>query len=107
MIYEYRAYYAMPGKRKNVLDRFANHTMALFERHGIRAIGFWESEVGDNTELIYICQYDDLNHRSAAWADFRADPEWQEVVRRTEADGPIVARVINKILTPASFSPLQ
>ncbi len=107
MIYEYRAYYAMPGKKKAVVDRFANWTMRIFERHGIQVVGFWDSEVGENNELIYICAFEDLNHRMAAWAAFRADPEWQEAVRITEASGPIVERVVNKILNPTSFSPLQ
>jgi hypothetical protein len=34
---------------------------------------------------------------SRAWAAFRADPEWQEAVRVSEADGRLVERVINKI----------
>lgn len=97
MIYEYRAYYVMPGKKKAVLDRFEKYTMRLFERHGIRVVGFWEPEIGESTEIVYICAYESLDQRQAAWSAFRADPEWQEVVRITEAAGPIVERVVNKI----------
>jgi len=107
MVYEYRAYYVMPGKKKALLARFANTAMRLFERHGIQVVGFWESEIGENNEVVYICAYEDLLHRQRAWTAFRADPEWQEAVRVTEADGPLVERVVNKIWTPAPFSPLQ
>ena len=107
MIYEFRAYYAMPGKKQAVLDRFARYTMALFERHGIEVVGFWETEIGESGEIAYICRYESLEARQQAWAGFRADPEWQEAVRITEAAGPIVERVVNKIWKPVPFSPLQ
>ena len=48
-----------------------------------------------------------MNERQRAWAAFRADPEWQEAVRVSEADGPLVERVINKIWNPTPFSPLR
>lgn len=107
MIYEYRAYYVLPGKKQAVLNRFANTTMRLFEKHGIQVVGFWEPEIGENNEIVYICAYTDLNERQRAWTAFRADPEWQEAVRVSEADGPIVERVVNKIWNPTPFSPLR
>ncbi len=107
MIYEYRAYYVLPGRKKALLDRFRAATLRLFEKHGIQLVGFWETEVGDSTEVVYLCAYPDLNARMAAWTAFRADPEWQQAVRESEADGPIVERVVNKILTPVPFSPMQ
>jgi hypothetical protein len=107
MIYEHRAYYVLPGRKKALLDRFANHTMALFDRHGIQVLGFWETEIGDSTEVIYICAYPSIEHRMKAWAAFRADPEWQAAAKKSEEDGPIVARVESRILTPTTFSPLQ
>ena len=42
-----------------------------------------------------------------SWADFRADEEWIETRKRTEANGPIVEEVISEHLVPTSFSPLQ
>jgi hypothetical protein len=107
MIYEYRAYYVLPGRKKALLDRFANHTMGLFKKHGIQVVGFWDTDIGESNEVVYLCAFADLNQRQAAWASFRADPEWQAVVRTSEADGPIVDRVVNKIWSPVPFSPLQ
>jgi len=107
MIYEYRAYYVMPGRMPDIQTRFAEITMKLFAKHGIRVVGFWDPVIGESNELVYICAYDDLAHRQRAWAAFMADPEWQAAKQKTEANGPIVERVVNKIWKPTSFSPLQ
>jgi len=107
MIYEYRAYYALPGRMPDIQARFANVTMQLFKKHGIQVVGFWETVIGQNNELVYICAFDDLAHRQKAWTAFQADPEWQAARKASEANGPLVERVINKIWKPTSFSPLQ
>jgi len=107
MIYEYRAYYAMPGRMPDLQRRFAEITLNLFKKHGIRVVGFWETVIGESNELVYICAYDDLAHRQRAWSAFMADPEWQAARKATEANGPLVERVVNKIWRPTAFSPLQ
>ena len=40
-IYELRTYTSHEGKLESVLNRFENHTMSLFEKHGIRNVGNW------------------------------------------------------------------
>ncbi|HXH81343.1 MAG TPA: NIPSNAP family protein [Candidatus Tectomicrobia bacterium] len=107
MIYEYREYHVVPGRMPDIQNRFASITMSLFKKHGIRVVGFWDTVIGDTSELVYICQYDDLAHRERAWAAFMADPEWQAAKKATEANGPLVERVVNKIWKPTPFSPLQ
>ncbi len=108
MIYEYRVYEAMPGRLPDVQARFREHTVALFEKHGIRNIGYWTANIGDyNNRLIYIVAFDSLEQRETAWAAFRADPEWHKAVSESEANGPIVARLTNTLLTPTDYSPLQ
>ena len=107
MIYEYRAYYVMPGRMPDIQKRFADVTMRLFAKHGIRVVGFWEPVIGESNELVYICAYDDLAHRERTWAAFLADTEWQAAKQATEANGPLVERVVNKVWRPTRFSPLQ
>ena len=107
MIYEYRAYYAMPGRMSDIQKRFNDVTMKLFAKHGIKVIGFWDTVIGENNELVYICAFDDLAHRTKAWAAFQADPEWLAARKASEANGPLVERVVNKIWRPTSFSPIQ
>ncbi|GIX08256.1 MAG: NIPSNAP family protein [Candidatus Poribacteria bacterium] len=109
MIYEHRTYVIPPGRMGEILARFRDHTMRLFQRHGIEVVGFWVTDIGPRSygELVYLCRFSDLNARQEAWERFRNDPEWIEVKQRTEANGPIVERVEVKILVPTDFSPMQ
>ena len=108
MIYEYRAYEAAPGKLEALNARFRNHTLGIFERHGIKNIGYWTASVGDYSDrLIYIVAFEDEGQRESAWAAFRADPEWNRVRAESEVDGALVARVFNSLLSPTDYSPLQ
>src|SRR2546429_8067658 len=101
MIYEYRAYYVMPGRMADIQKRFAEITLNLFKKHGIRVVGFWETVIGESNELVYICAYDDLAHRQRVWSAFMADPEWQAAREATEADRPPAERGGNKNWRPA------
>ena len=108
MIYEYRVYEAMPGKLDELHARFRDHTLALFEKHGFKNIGYWTVDVGDaNDRLIYIVAFEDAGQRERAWASFGSDPEWHRVVAESEANGQLVARVLNSTLVPTDYSPLQ
>ena len=108
MIYEYRVYEAAPGKLEALNARFRNHTLGIFERHGIKNIGYWTAGVGDYSDrLIYIVAFEDEGHRERAWAEFSADPEWNRVRAESEVDGALVARVFNSLLSPTDYSPLQ
>ena len=108
MIYEYRVYEAMPGKMPELQARFRDHTLRLFERHGIKSIGYWTSMIGDYSDrLIYIVAFESLEHRGRAWASFGADPEWQRVYQESQVSGPLTSRTFNKILNPTDYSPLQ
>jgi hypothetical protein len=107
MIHEYRAYYIMPGRMPDIQKRFAEVTMKLFKKHGIEVVGFWEPVIGESNELVYICAYPDLATRERVWKAFMADPEWQAARKASEANGPLVERVVNKIWRPTAFSPIQ
>ncbi len=108
MIYEERIYTIMPGKMADIERRFANHTLRLFEKHGIKIVGFWRTVVGrQNFELVYLCEFKDANDRMQKWDAFSKDPEWIKARNESETHGPLVAQVENKILVPYAFSPLK
>ena len=108
MLYELRVYECLPGRLPNINARFANHTIKLFEKHGIKNIGYWTTDVGEsNHELMYMVAFEDANQRMAAWDSFRNDPEWAKVTADSHKDGLIVKNVRNQILTPTSYSPMQ
>jgi hypothetical protein len=108
MIYELRAYRCVPGKLPALLARFANHTLKIWEKHGIRQAGFWTTLVGEsNQELIYLLAWESMAERERIWGGFMADPNWQAVRAETEKDGAIVANVANQFLAPTAFSSVK
>lgn len=108
MIYEWRVYEIVPGRKRALNERFANHTVRLFKKHGMEVVGFWESMIGGRTNtLYYLLAFKNLGHLEEAWKSFSSDAEWQEVVSKTETDGPIVASITNIVLKPTQYSPLK
>ncbi|MCL6598901.1 MAG: NIPSNAP family protein [Alicyclobacillus macrosporangiidus] len=99
MIYEWREYQAAPGKRSELLARFEDHTFALFEKHGIRVVGFWVAQ-DDPDWLCYLCEFADEEERARAWSRFQSDPVWQDVKRRSEANGSLTSSMTSRVLTP-------
>ena len=108
MIYEWRVYEITPGKRTELHERFATHTVSLFAKHGIRVVGFWESVVGGaSNTLYYMLVFDSLAQREKAWADFQNDPEWKTALANSERNGPLTVRITNMILQPTTYSPMK
>ena len=107
MIYELRTYHVMPGRMPDITKRFNDVTMDLFKKHGMQVVGFWQTAVGESDELIYMMAFEDMNDMTRKWGAFQADAEWQEARAKSEVNGPLVARMTNRILRPTSFSPLK
>ena len=92
MIYELRVYTAMPGRLPDVLARFRDHTVGIWNRLGIRQLGYWTTAVGpDSNALTYMLVWESLADREVKWGKFVVDPEWVEVRKASELAGPIVA----------------
>ncbi len=108
MIYEMRVYRCVSGRLPALLARFENHTLRIWERHGIRQAGFWTTLVGEsNQELTYLLAWESMAERETKWATFMADKEWQSVRAETERDGAIVHNVTNQFLAPTAFSSVK
>ena len=105
MLYELRIYDAVAGRLPDISGRFANHTCALFRKHGVKYLGFWTDEIGRSNRLTYINVFDSMADRESRWAKFGADPDWLAVRRQTEADGPLVDAVTNRFLRLTPYSP--
>jgi hypothetical protein len=108
MIYELRVYKSVPGRMPALNNRFANITLKIWEKHGIKQAGFWTTLVGEsNQELYYLLAWESLADREKKWNAFQADPEWLAKRAETEKDGPIVANVSNQFLTPTAYSSVK
>ena len=108
MIYEIRVYRCVPGRLPALLNRFANITLKLWDKHGIKQAGFWTTYVGEsNQDLTYLLAWESLADRETKWNAFAADPEWHAKRAETEKDGPIVANVLVQMLSPTAFSSVK
>jgi hypothetical protein len=106
-LYELRTYTTLPGRLPALNKRFAEHTMKLFEKHGMKNEMYWtptDPAKKDNT-LIYIVSHASQEAADASWKAFGADPEWQKARAASEADGKIVEKVVREYMTPTDYSP--
>ena len=102
MIYELRIYHMHPGRQQAICDRFEHHTLSLFKRHGIKVLNFWVD--GEGAErLYYVCEFENVEAKEAAWAAFRDDPEWISTKEESEQSGPIVQSVDSFVMRRAPF----
>jgi hypothetical protein len=108
MLHELRIYRCLPGRLPALNKRFESKTLELWEKHGIRQVGFWTVEIGgSNTDLYYLLEWESLAERERRWNAFQSDPEW--IAKRTESekDGPIIRELTSLILRPTSYSKLR
>jgi len=104
-VYEMRTYYAPDGRLDDLHARFRNHTVRIFEKHGMTNIGYWTPIDNKENKLVYILAYSSREAAKKAWAAFGADPAWKAVKKETEAKGPIVAKVESVYLKATDYSP--
>jgi hypothetical protein len=107
-IYELRIYDAMPGRLPALLSRFQNHTLQIWEKHGIRQAGFWTTLIGESeSRLTYLLAWDSMAERQERWSAFLTDPEWIAIKSETEKDGQLVQNISNELLVPTAFSSVK
>jgi NDP-sugar pyrophosphorylase family protein len=107
-IYELRTYTTHDGRLPALEARFRDHTMRLFEKHGMTSIGYWIPVDRPNT-LIYMISHASRDAVEGNWKAFIADPEWREVARESQKDGPILVEVgiESKFMTATDYSPIR
>lgn len=100
-----RTYYANEGKLDDLLTRFRDHTLALFEKHGMTNIGYFVPENNEDNKLIYFLSYPSREARQASWKGFGSDPEWKAAFAASRVNGKLVAKVENLFLNYTDYSP--
>ncbi|WP_291778173.1 NIPSNAP family protein [Cecembia sp.] len=91
--YEMRTYTAHEEKRNELIKRFQDHTLKLFEKNGIENVAYFIPTDQKNNTLTFILAYPDQASRDLLWNKFINDPEWQAAYKASEANGPLVANV--------------
>jgi hypothetical protein len=112
-VFELRTYIASPNNLDNLNARFRNHTLKLFEKHGMTNIAYWTVAKDDKTTverlmtalsplgedkvdaeatapaapaaLVYLLAHQSKEARDKSFDAFRADPNWLKARSESEA----------------------
>ena len=91
--FEIRKYYANEGKLPDLIKRFEDHTMRLFEKSGMENIVYLVPVENTDNSMTYILGYPDEKSRDIMWGKFGNDPEWQKAKKESEVNGGLVKSV--------------
>jgi len=106
-VYELRVYHAAQGKLPELLARFREHTIKIFDRHGMKSVAYWTpvDEPEKSNTLLYILYHPSREAAAANWKSFGDDPEWKSVHDKSEANGKLVDKVDSTFMALTDFSP--
>ena len=108
-VFELRTYTTLPGRLDALHARFADHTIDLFDKHGMTNVGYFSPQdlpLADNT-LVYLLAHDSREAADASWTAFAADPEWERVAEESQRDGKIVEKVERIYLDATDYSQMR
>ncbi|HYJ40630.1 MAG TPA: NIPSNAP family protein [Steroidobacteraceae bacterium] len=108
-VFEIRTYHTFPGRLDALHKRFREHTMKLFEKHGMTNVGYWvpQDSPARETTLIYVISHASREAAKANWAAFIADPEWKKISEASQVDGKIVERIESVFMDATDYSPIR
>jgi len=108
-VFEIRTYHTFPDRLDALHKRFREHTMKIFEKHGMTNVGYWvpQDSPAHESTLIYVISHPSREAAKANWAAFSADPEWKKVSDDSQKDGKIVERVESVFVDATDYSPIQ
>ena len=108
-VFEIRTYYAQPGKMKELHARFRDHTVKLFEKHGMTNVGYWSpaDDKGAEEKMIYILAYPSKEAADASWKGFRSDPAWIAARDASEKNDKLILKIESVYLNPTDYSPMK
>jgi len=116
-VFELRTYTTEAGRLENLNARFRDHTLKLFEKHGMTNMTYWNlaadqkgarnSYAAGNT-LIYLLHHESEAAAKASFGAFRADPAWIAAKGASEqkAGGSLTIKdgVKSEFLKPTDYS---
>lgn len=108
-VFELRTYTAPEGKLGELHARFRNHTLRIFEKHGMTNVVYLaplDAPASDN-QLVYLLAHKSREAAKESWAAFTNDPEWKKVASESQINGRIVTKVDSVFLAATDYSPLK
>jgi hypothetical protein len=116
-IFELRTYTASKGNLPALNARFKDHTLKLFEKHGMTNVAYWNyapglKQKGEEETLIYLLAHKSEAAMKASFEAFRADPTWVAAKKASEdkAGGSLTVEkdgVKSVVLKATDYSPMK
>jgi len=111
-LFELRQYTTNEGKLPALHARFRDHTIQLFEKHGLSNIAYFQMTPGQDMAkrtLIYLLAHKDEDSRNANFKAFGKDPAWIAARDESEKDGKLLIKkgVQSTLLIPTDYSPTK
>ena len=108
-VYEVRTYTAPDGKLGELNKRFRDHTVRIFNKHGMKSVLYitpQDAPLSQNT-LIYVLEHPSREDAKKAWAAFAADPEWKKVAEESQVNGRLTSKIVSVFGDPTDYSPMK
>ena len=109
LVFELRTYTAPDGKLGDLHARFRDHTIRIFNKHGMKSVIYLAPQDAPDSAntLIYLLEHPSREAAKKAWADFQADPEWVKGSADSQVNGRIVSKVVSVFADPTEYSPMK
>jgi NIPSNAP len=108
-VFELRTYTAPDGKLADLHQRFRDHTLRIFARHGMTNVIYLspqDAPLSSNT-LIYLLAHPSREAAKKSWSAFASDPEWKKVASESQINGRILSKAESIYLDPTDYSPMK
>ena len=114
-VFELRTYTCpSPEKLFYLHERFRDHTMKLFEKHGMENLIYWSPMDMDDSDrkLVYLLAHKSVEAAKESFANFRKDPDWLAAREASEkkAGGSLTEKeggVVSEFFVATDYSPLK
>jgi hypothetical protein len=104
VIVEQRDYHVFTGKLNELVRLYADEGIAIQQEILGGLVGVFTTDVGSLSTYTSLWRYESFGDREQRRARLQADERWQQFLAKIQ---PLIHTQQNRILVPASFSPLR
>ena len=108
-VFELRTYTAPDGKLPSCTARFRDHTLRIFDKHGMTSVGYWvpqDAPRKDNT-LIYLISHPAAKRRRRTGPTSRRIPNGRRCASNRRSTARSSARSMSVFMDATDYSPIN
>ena len=113
-VFEFRTYTTPPGGLDAINARFRDHTIKLFEKHGMKNLAYFnrmKDQKDADVTLFYILAHKSEDAARESFTAFRNDPDWISARKASEdkAGGSLTVKdgVKSEFYKATDYSPIR